>query len=173
VSSAEAARDEPLDLRRELAAQHTDAFGFALACCRWDRPEAEDVVQAAYLKVLDGRARFGARSSFRTWLFGVVRTTAAERRRAQWRRIAAWRRGADLESFTTLDSASDADAARLRRELSALPARQREVLHLVFYGELSIAEAAEVMGVALGTARTHYERGKRRLRERLDVGETA
>jgi RNA polymerase sigma-70 factor (ECF subfamily) len=85
----------------------------------------------------------------------------------------AWRRGADLESFTSPDSASDADAARLRRELSALPARQREVLHLVFYGELSIAEAAEVMEVALGTARTHYERGKHRLRERLDVGETA
>jgi RNA polymerase sigma-70 factor (ECF subfamily) len=173
VSGAAEAGDETLDLRRELAARHTDAFGFALACCRWDRPEAEDVVQAAYLKVLDGRARFGARSSFRTWLFGVVRTTAAERRRGTWRRIAAWRRSTDLESFARPDSASDADAARLRRELSALPARQREVLHLVFYGELSIAEAAEVMGVALGTARAHYERGKRRLRERLDVGETA
>ena len=173
MSGADPARDAAQGLRRELATHHTDAFGFALACCRWNRPEAEDVLQVAYLKVLDGRARFGARSSFRTWLFGVVRTTAAERRRGRWRRIAAWRRSADPESVAMPESASEADAARLRRELSKLPARQREVLHLVFYGELSIAAAAEAMGVALGTARAHYERGKRRLRERLDVEETS
>ena len=174
MSDATAVREEALDLHRELAALHTCTFGFALACCRWDRAEAEDVVQAAYLRVLDGRARFGARSSFRTWLFGVVRTTAAERRRKQWRRLSAWRRSARAEPPApgpASDHMSATDAVRLRRELLALPARQREVLHLVFYGDLSIAQSAEVMGVALGTARAHYERGKRRLRERLGVGD--
>jgi RNA polymerase sigma-70 factor (ECF subfamily) len=37
----------------------------------------------------------------------------------------------------------------------------------VFYQDLSIAEAAGVVGVAVGTARTHYERGKARLRQML------
>jgi RNA polymerase sigma-70 factor (ECF subfamily) len=41
------------------------------------------------------------------------------------------------------------------------------VLHLVFYQDLSISEAAVIMGVSLGSARTHYERGKARLRELL------
>ena len=42
---------------------------------------AEDVLQTSYLKILDGRARFGGRSSFKTFLFGVIRHTAAEDRR--------------------------------------------------------------------------------------------
>ena len=172
MTDAAAERGEAVDLRSALAAHHTDAFGFSLSCCGWDRAEAEDVLQATYLKVLDSSAHFAGRSSFRTWLFGVVRRTAAERRRQRWRRLSAWRRASEVSaSATPADPAGNLDAEPLRRELMALPARQREVLHLVFYGDLSIAEAGEVMGVALGTARAHYERGKRRLRQQLYVEE--
>src|SRR2546423_11828456 len=66
----------PEALELELARLHPAAFGWAMACCAGDRTAAEDALQASYLKILDGRARFDGRASFRTWLFSVVRYTA-------------------------------------------------------------------------------------------------
>ncbi len=106
---------------------------------------------------MDGRARFEGRASFRTWVFAVVRRTAA----AEWRR-AALRWLVPLRALDgTAATGGDPGVALVRSETS------REVLHLVFYQDLTIAEAAEVLGVSLGTARTHYERGKTTLRKRL------
>jgi RNA polymerase sigma-70 factor (ECF subfamily) len=45
--------------------------------------------------------------------------------------------------------------------------RQQDVLHLVFYQGLTVEEAAHVMAVSVGAARTHYARGKARLAELL------
>src|SRR2546426_1024762 len=77
----------PADLTATLEELHAAAFGWALSCCGWDRSAAEDVLQATYLKLLDGRARFDGRSTFRTFVFGVIARTAREaRRRAALRR---------------------------------------------------------------------------------------
>jgi RNA polymerase sigma factor (sigma-70 family) len=163
------------DLTSELERLHSAAFGWALSCCGWDRAAAEDVLQASYLKLLDGRARFEGRSSLRTFLFGVIARTARETRRraalARWIPLAAFLLGrevADGRPDPATALARDEKATRLLRALARLSTRQRQVLHLVFYEDLTIAEAATVAGIAVGTARTHYERGKAALKRLLE-----
>lgn len=161
------------ELERELLHLHAASFGWALSCCEWNQTEAEEVLQSAYLRALDGRARFDGRASCRTWFFGVVRVTAAERRRSRWIRgkaFGGWllRRPED-ESPTTPESASSNSESleHVRRALRRLSPRQRGVLHLVFYQDSTIEEAAEVLGIRVGTARKYYERAKARLRQLL------
>jgi RNA polymerase sigma factor (sigma-70 family) len=158
-------------LLSSLEALHAGAFCWAMQCCHGDRSEAEDVLHDAYVKILEGRARFAGRSSLKTWLFAVVRTTACEARRRLARRLLLLRAfppavvPAAAGPWEGL--AEREERERLLSVLARLPARQREVARLVFYHELSLDDASAVMGVSPGSARVHYDRAKRRLRQAL------
>lgn len=161
---------EEEELRSELEGHHPAAYGWALHCCGRNPGDAEDVLQTAYVKILGGRARFNGGSSFRTWLFAVIRNTAVDQQRSWWRRLlresgwSAQQRGAPGDA--RLDA--PADYVELENAMMQLSNRQREVLHLTFYQGMTVEEAAEVMSVSVGSARTHYERGKARLRSLLN-----
>jgi RNA polymerase sigma-70 factor (ECF subfamily) len=156
------------EMEAELERLHRASYAWSLSCCRGDREEAEDVLQESYLKTLDGRARFAGSSSFKTFLFGVVRRTAAERRRIAWLhrlRLAAWRKGnAQAQPPST---GAETRSSTLESALERLAARQREVLDLVFGHDMTVDEAARALGISAGTARVHYDRGKKRLRQAL------
>jgi len=163
---------EQCELERELGQLHSESWGWALACCGRDREVAEDVLQTAYLRIISGRARFNGDSSLKTWVFGVIRLTARGELRRRW----LWRRRADSETAIDFaDPTRGADLvleesdrrARLIRALNSLSRRQKEVLQLVFYHDMTIEEAAAIMKVSIGSARTHYERGKKALARKL------
>jgi len=162
------------ELRAALETHHGESYGWALCCCSRSSVEAEVVLQSVYLKVLLGKARYDGRASFKTWLFAVIRRTAADERRRQMLRHLLFDRQRASPAPRTVEQPDDAvhrnELRRLiRKLLERLPRRQREVLQLVFYHELSLAEAAQVMSISLGSARTHYERGKKRLRKQIEV----
>lgn len=169
-------RHNPLIDQRELEQLHEQCFSWALTCAGGRRDEAEDVLQMTYLAILEGEAKFGGRSSLRTWLFAVIRNQAASRWRRARRSMQALARlavfaPADEVAADRQEQAPEGEQARVLAALAALPRRQAQLLDLVFYRDLTIAEAAGVLGISLGTARQHYERGKSALRERLaDLG---
>ena len=160
------------ELRDQLESEHGLAFGWALACCKGDQHEAEDVLQDSYLAVLNGAARYEARSSFRTWLFGVIRLKAiSARRKTIMRAILLQKRNGTSEELHVMQPGTDYETERtglrLQAALNRLSERQRQVLHLVFYQEMTVEEAAKIMGISVGSARTHYARGKEGLARML------
>ena len=167
------------ELKAELETLHSASFGWALNCCRRDRAEAEEVLQTAYLKILEGKACFRGEASLKTWLFAVIRKTAIGEHRKNILRKLRWSDSSEQE--TTLVSSLEQPGVAFEKSetqllfqnaLKSLPRRQREALHLVFYQDLSLSEAAIVMGISIGSARQHYERGKKRVREFLGQTES-
>src|SRR5436305_3892997 len=164
---------ESSELKTLLEKYQRESYGWALSCCLRNQAEAESVLQAVYLKVLEGKARFDGKAAFKTWLFAVIRKTAADARRRHFLRRLKLIKYTEGAACAAQDESLDETIYRselqslFRQALAALPKRQREVLQLVFYHDLSLSEAAEVMGVSVGSARTHYDRGKKRLRQSM------
>ena len=154
------------ELEREIEQLHGSSFGWALSCCGRNRDDAEEVLQDVYVKILDGKARFDGRSSLKTWLFAVIRRTAAGQARRRFVRevlTAKWARN-DEAPITPEAAAQDSQrSTTLLAAVQRLAKRQREVLELVFYHDLTIEEAAEAMQLSIGSARVHYHRGKKQL----------
>jgi len=167
------------ELQAELENLHSASFGWALSCCRRNHAEAEEVLQTVYLKILEGKAKFRGESSLKTWLFAVIRKTAIGEYRKRLLRSLVFIGGLDKRDDATplVDAPGTAfEKSEIQKQfrvaLAKLPPRQREVLHLAFYEDMSLSEAAGVMGISIGSARQHYERGKKHLREWLSETET-
>jgi RNA polymerase sigma-70 factor (ECF subfamily) len=154
--------------RRALAAQHGAAYAWALSLTGYDAAAAADVMQQSYLVIVEGRARFEERSSLKTWLFGVVRNTARGLRRRDRRELALMSRFAAEPVDESTANGDDSDPA-VDAALMGLPRRQRDVMELVIYSEFTLEECAEVLGISLGSARTHFHRAKAAVRRRLEM----
>jgi RNA polymerase sigma-70 factor (ECF subfamily) len=158
------------ELKAELEKLHQASFGWALNCCRQNRGDAEEVLQTVYLKILQGKAIYRGESQLRTWLFAVIRKTAISERRKHVLRSLITINATDNRSGSQPEVELERSEMqqRFQQALARLPGRQRETLHLVFYQDLSLSEAAEVMNISIGSARRHYERGKKQMREAFD-----
>jgi RNA polymerase sigma-70 factor (ECF subfamily) len=147
------------------------AYGVARAVTR-DGTHAEDIVQEAFLSVWRSRARYRPQyGTVGAWVMGIVRNRAIDSLRRQGRHDQRRAGEHDLEQRLAVpgesleDVAGERDeAARLRATLARLPAAQREVITLAYFGELSTSEIASELELPLGTVKGRMRLGLDKLR---------
>jgi RNA polymerase sigma factor (sigma-70 family) len=143
---------------------------------------ADDLAAETFLVAFDRRRRYDlAYRSARPWLYGIAANLAARHRRAELRRYRALARAAAMETVDDGERLNGrVDAAALRPRLAAalveVHDRDREVLLLVAWAQLSCEEAARALGIPAGTARSRLHRARRRTRAALadiDLGDVS
>lgn len=135
-----------------------------------DRGLAEEVLQDTLVVVWQSASRFEARSTPRTWLYGIARRQAHNRTR----RKALPRADVSELELTPADDVEPEEALlanvereELARAVSRLTAAHREILALVFDSGLSYIETATLLGIPEGTVKSRLNNAKRALREIL------
>jgi RNA polymerase sigma-70 factor (ECF subfamily) len=137
---------------------------FALSLTR-DADAAEDLVQETLARAYEKRHLFNTDASLRTWLFSVLHSVYVSSVR---RRSAEARREKTAFELAPTSAAPDqehaADLRRVQQALDALPSDQKAVLHLVAVEGFSYREAADTLGVPVGTIMSRLARGRSALR---------
>ena len=144
---------------------------------RAGREAADELLGEVFATAFAVRLRFDAHyDSSLPWLYGIARNLLGARARSTRRRLAAAVRLAadptDVDRWPEVDDRLDARARVVdaRALMNSLPPGEREVVELVAWEGLSLAEAAVVLGIPAGTARSRLHRARQALRPALTPG---
>lgn len=150
---------------------HERLVAYAAGFVTEDSDSAGDLVQDAFVRIWEGRARLDPERSFRGLLYQTVRNLALNRSRDVRNRAAlmAERYEPPGRAPAPPDAELEATllAARLEEWIDGLPPRQREALRLSRFDGLDHREIADVMGCSPRTVNNHLVQALRTLRGRF------
>jgi RNA polymerase sigma-70 factor (ECF subfamily) len=157
----------PAAIGQELVALLPRLRRFALVLCR-SQPLADDLVQGACERALANASSWTPGTKFDAWMFRILRNYWID----HLRRVRTEGMTEDVSVQTQLigDPGEEPILNKLvlsevQRAIDSLPQEQREVLLLVCAEDLSYREAAEVLGVPIGTVMSRLARARKRLME--------
>ncbi len=157
----EAARDA--DFSAYMAARQPSLLRTAYLLTG-ERAQAEDLVQTAFAKLYLSWDRIRDRES----LDGYVRRILVNEHNSLWRR--PWRRSErpseTLPDSPVVEQYDDGHGAAVWSFVQTLPPKQRAVIVLRYYEDLSEAEIATVLGISSGTVKSQASRALAGLRQR-------
>ncbi len=136
-----------------------------------EKETAEDVLQEAFVKIWNNTASYDAsKGRLYTWLLNIARNTAIDKVRSK-----NFRKEGQVQSIEDFvysvdrqhNSSTATDHIGLRKFVDGLKPEQRELIDLLYFGGYTQSEAAEELGIPLGTVKTRVKAALTRLREIL------
>jgi RNA polymerase sigma factor (sigma-70 family) len=144
-----------------------------IRCLGVAAPDVDDLVQLTFLDVVRAASRHDPAFPAKSWLYGIAGVIVRRHRRSLSRlaaRVAAWTVDPSRwPRFTGIgDELEKREAAdRAYSALQKLSHKKREVFAMIVLGEVSAEEAAQTLGVPLGTVWTRMHHARRDLRRLL------
>ncbi len=129
--------------------------------------DAKDVTQRAFVRAFGALHTFRGKSSFRTWLYRIAINLSLNHLRDNRRE-----RPSDISDDALIVEATGAGrliassrSRQLRDAVASLPPKQRMVLELRIYDELSFREVAELAGCSENAAKVNFHHAVKRLKK--------
>ncbi|MBN2589298.1 MAG: RNA polymerase sigma factor [Sedimentisphaerales bacterium] len=129
-------------------------------------PQAEDIVQDAFIRLLKQRK---SPDNVRAWLFRVVRNRAISKVRSLKQQQKADQKIQESEAVWFESSSSDLiDAGMAQNILQKLAANLREIVMLRIWGQMSLKEIAEITGKSIPWIHKEYKRALELIKKELE-----
>lgn len=164
----------------ELATRHIDRLTSFVHGIVGDWTGAQDVAQEAFVRVYQHRESYREVARFSTWLYTIARNLALNELRNRTHRPRPIGGGGADEGDSApapepvaggqgpLEAVAQGDLRQVvRREIMALPEHHKTVIVLCDLEQRPYAEAAEILGVPVGTIRSRLSRAREHLEQRL------
>lgn len=129
--------------------------------------DADDLVQLAIERALSHSDQLRPEARLSSWMFGILRNAWIDESRSRGRRTRLFAPQELGENVADPGAGSPADALSVQDAVARLPVEQREVIGLVLVEGLSYKEAADIIGVPVGTITSRLARGRDSLQTML------
>lgn len=155
------------DVREQLAALLPRLRRFGRTLAR-NREDADDLVQIALERALTRSAQWQPGTRLDSWIFRIMQNAWIDETRARERRGQTFVAEEEGEHVGVSTTAAQIDAIAVRKAVAQLNDDQRAVVGLVLVEGLPYKEAAEVLGVPIGTLTSRLARARETLQSLLD-----
>ncbi len=149
------------EARAELFGRHWEAVWRHARALSSTPEAADDLTQDAFERAFKGLPGFEGTSGVRTWLLRIATNRAID--------LARRARPQEPLPEDLVSEVVSAPEPELRRAVEELAPERRAIVVLVYWLDLTLTEAAEVLGIPAGTAKSRLGRALEELRERLGV----
>lgn len=137
-----------------------------------DNHLAEDIFQDVFLKVNQKLSTFQGSSSIKTWIISITINTCKDYLKSAWKR-----RVVPITEFheNTIAGKNDYTAVEqqdenqlIRKVVMELPEKYKDIILCVYFQEMTISEAAALLKIAEGTAKSRLFRAKEKMKVCLE-----